>query len=54
MLYFGLRRVPKCHSRWCIGGGVTHFDGSWERKSRGRKLANKMGQAKNSHDTLID
>ena len=33
---------------------VTHSNGSYERKSRGRKFANKMGQAKKSHDTLID
>ena len=33
---------------------VTHSDGSYERKSHGRKLAYKMGQAKKSHDTLID
>ena len=33
---------------------VTHSNGSYERKSRGRKLANEMGQAKKSHDTLID
>ena len=25
---------------------VTHSNGSWERKSRGRKLANEMGRAK--------
>ena len=25
---------------------VTHSNGSYERKSRGRKMANKMGQAK--------
>ena len=33
---------------------VTHFNGSYERKSRGRKLADEMGRAKNSHGTLID
>ena len=33
---------------------VTHSNGSYERKSRGRKLVNKMGPAKKSHDTLID
>ena len=26
--------------------GDAHSNGSYERKSRGRKLANKMGQAK--------
>ena len=32
---------------------VTHSDGSYERKSRGRNLADEMGQGK-AHDTLID
>ena len=31
---------------------VTHSNGSCERKSRGRKLADEMGRAKNSHGTL--
>ena len=32
---------------------VTHSNGSYERKSRGRKLADEMGRAKkNSHGTL--
>ena len=32
---------------------VTHSNGSYERKSRGRKLADKMWRAKkNSHGTL--
>ena len=35
--------------------GVTHSNGSYERKSRGRKLADEMGRGKkNSHGTLID
>ena len=33
---------------------VTHSNGSYERKSRGWKLADEMGRAKKSHDTLID
>ena len=33
---------------------VTHSDGSYKRKSRGRKLADERGRAKKSHDTLID
>ena len=34
---------------------VTHSNGSYERKSRGWKLADEMGRAKkNSHGTLID
>ena len=33
---------------------LTHSDGSYERKSHGRKLADEMGRAKKSHDTLID
>ena len=32
----------------------TQSNDSYERKSRGWKFANKMGQAKKSHDTLID
>ena len=33
--------------------GVTHSNGSYERKSRGRKLADEMGRAKkNSQRTL--
>ena len=32
---------------------VTHSNGSYERKSRGRKLADEMGRTKkNSHGTL--
>ena len=27
-------------------GEATHFNGSYERKSRGRKLADEMGRAK--------
>ena len=33
---------------------VTHSNGNYERKSRGRKLANKMELANKSHGTLID
>ena len=34
---------------------VTHSNGSYERKSRGRKLADEMGRGKKkSHYTLID
>ena len=33
---------------------VTHSNGSYERKSRGRKLADEMGRGKKSHGTLID
>ena len=33
---------------------VTHSNGSYERKTRERKLADEMGRAKKSHDTLID
>ena len=44
----------KCHSKVMHRKEVTHSNGSYERKLRGRKLADKMGQAKKSHDTLID
>ena len=34
---------------------MTHSNGSYERKSRGRNLAEEMGRGKkNSHGTLID
>ena len=46
LLYFDLRPGQKCHSKVMHRKEVTHSNGSYERKSRGRKLANKMGQAK--------
>ena len=42
-----------CHSKVMHRKEVTHSNGSYERKSRGRKLADEMGQGK-AHDTLID
>ena len=36
----------KCHSRVMHQKEVTHSNGSYERKSRGRKLADEMGRAK--------
>ena len=43
----------KCHSKEMHRKEVTHSNGSYERKSRGRKLADEMGRAKkNSHGTL--
>ena len=54
LLYFDLRPGQKCHSKVMHRTEVTHANGSYERKSRGRKLANKMGKAKNPHGTLID
>ena len=36
----------KCHSKVMHRKEVTHSDGSYERKSRGRKLADEMGRAK--------
>ena len=44
----------KCYSKVMHRKEVTHSNGSYERKSRGRKLADEMGRAKKSHDTLID
>ena len=32
--------------RWCTGRRWTHSNGSYEKKSRGRKLADEMGRAK--------
>ena len=46
MLYFDLRPGRKCHSKVMHGKEEIHSNGSYERKSRGRKLADKMGQAK--------
>ena len=36
----------KCHSEVMHRKEVTHSNGSYERKSRGRKLADEMGRAK--------
>ena len=45
----------KCHSKVMHRKEVTYYNGSYERKSRGRKLADEMGRAKkNSHGTVID
>ena len=45
----------KCHSKVIHRKEVTHSNGSYERKSRGRKLADEMGRAKKkSHGTFID
>ena len=55
LLYFGLWPGQKCHSKVMHRKEVTHSNGSYERKSRGRKLADEMGRGKkNSHGTLID
>ena len=55
VLYFDLRPGQKCHSKVMHRKEVTHFNGSYERKSCGRKLADENGRAKkNSHGTLID
>ena len=53
MLYFDLWPEQKCHSKVMNQKEVTHSNGSNERKSCGRKLADEMGQGK-AHDTLID
>ena len=56
VLYFSLRPGQKCHSKVMHRKEVTHSNGSYERQSRGRKLADELGQGKkkNSHATLID
>ena len=46
VLYFGLRPGLKCHSKVMHRKEVTHSDGSYERKSRRRKLADEMGRGK--------
>ena len=52
LLYFDLRPGQKCHSKVMHRKEVTYSDGSYERNSRGRKLADEMGRGKkNSHGT---
>ena len=46
LLYFGLWPWQKCHSKVMHRKEVTHSNGSYERKSRGRKLAYEMGRGK--------
>ena len=46
MLYFDLWPSQKCHSKVMHQKEVTHSSGSYERKSRGRKLADEMGRGK--------
>ena len=46
VFYFGLRPGQKCHSKVMHRKEVTHSNGSYERKSRGRKLADEMGRGK--------
>ena len=46
MLYSGLQPGQKCHSKVMHRKEVTHSNGSYERKSRGRKLADEMGRGK--------
>ena len=45
LLYFDLL-TQKCHSKVIHRKEVTHSNGSYERKSRGRKLADEMGRDK--------
>ena len=46
VLYFDLRPGQKCHSKVMHRKEVTHSNGSYERKSRGRKLVDEMGRGK--------
>ena len=46
LLYFDLQPGKKCHSKVMHRKEVTHSDGSYERKSRGQKLADEMGRGK--------
>ena len=46
MLYFDLRPEQKGHSKAMHRNEVTHSNGSYEMKSRGRKLSDEMGRAK--------
>ena len=52
-IYIDLRPEQKCHSKVMHRKEVSHSNDSNERKSRGRKLADEMGQGK-ANDTLID
>ena len=53
LLCFDLLTRPKMPFKVMHQKEVIHSNGSYERKSRGRKLADEMGQGK-AHDTLID
>ena len=46
LLYFDLRPGQKCYSKVMHQKEVTHSSGSYERKSRGRKLADEMRRDK--------
>ena len=46
MFYFDILPGQKCHSKVMHRKEVTHSNGNYERKSRGRKLADEMGRAK--------
>ena len=46
VLCFDLLTRPKMQFKMMHRKEVTHSDGSYERKSRGRKLADEMGRAK--------
>ena len=53
LLCFDLLTRPKMPFKVMHRKKVTHSNGSYERKSRGRKLADEMGRAKkNSHGTV--
>ena len=55
MLCFDLLTQPKMPFKVMHQKEVKHSNGSYERKSRGRKLADEMGRGKKkSHDALID
>ena len=55
LLFFDLLTRPKMPFKVMHRKEVTHSKGSYERKSRGRKLVDEMGRGKkNSHGTLID
>ena len=46
LLYFGLWPGQKCNSKVMHRKEVTHSNGSYEKKSRGQKLADEMGRGK--------
>ena len=54
LLCFDLLTRPKMPFKVMHRKEMIHSNGIYERKSRGRKLADEMGRGKMSHDTLID
>ena len=54
LLCFDLLIRPKMPFKMTHRKEVIHSNGSYEKKSRERKLADEMGRGKKKHYTLID